>query len=194
MFDEKRAREDLKDLVSKKRYKHVLGVVETALELAKDYDIDPYKVEIAALFHDFSKDLEDEEALDLLKKIGCENQVLLDKPSLAHGFTGAYILEKNYGLEDEDILSAIRKHTFGSDDMSDLDRIVFVADAIEPGRDYPKVEKYRKIAKKDLFLASMLIVRDNLKHLIKRNSKICSYSIDMYNSGLDILKEFDDDE
>lgn len=192
IFKEAEARKDLKNFLSKSRYKHSLGVVNTALKLAEKHGIDLYKAEISALFHDFAKEFKDEYSLNLLKEMKNEDQFFKNNPSVAHGITGAYILKRDYYLEDEEILSAIRKHTFGSAEMSDLDRLIFVADAIEPSRDYPGVVKYRKIAKEDLYLVSILIVRDNIKYLIKKNRKIYKDSVDMYNNGVSLLSEYND--
>ncbi len=184
-FDKKRAVRDLKANLSEERYLHSLGVAKTAKRLAEIHGEDADKAYLAGLFHDFAKYISTEDGLDYLKKMKVNDGFLLDNSNLAHGQIGAYILEKEYSLEDKEILSAIAKHTFGDVNMSKLDKIIYIADAIEPNRDYPSVEDLRKLAEEDLNLTCLEYLKNSFKYLIKNNKKIYHKSIDMYNTILE---------
>lgn len=170
------------------RYNHCVAVGRLAREMAKKFGVDEDKAEIAGLFHDFSKHMDDKEALENLNKYHVSDDFLLKNPKLAHGKIASFILNNEYGLEDEEILSAIDKHTFGSADMTKLDKIVFLADAIEPARNYPECDKIRKIAEKDLDLACIVYLKENIKYLLQNDNLVSSQSIEMYNKEMEIYK------
>lgn len=138
--------------LSHRRYEHTKGVVEEAIELARIHHIDEDKAFIAALFHDIAKELPAKDALALC----IENNIELDDfekthPGIIHGKVGAMILEKEWGIEDESILDSIRYHTVGRCHMSDLEKVIYLADMIECGRKpYPGLEELRRLAKQDL--------------------------------------------
>lgn len=144
--------------LSDKRRVHTLGVRDTALTLAERYGADPVKAEIAALAHDLFRGLRGEELNRTVRELGLDDKYL-DNPNLAHGKIAAIMLRRDYGVQDEDILNAVSYHTTGRRNMSTLEKIIFLADAIEPGRTYPGVEAIREAAGKGLdegCLASML--------------------------------------
>ena len=122
------------------RKQHTFGVVETAKQLAAAYNQDVSKAETAALFHDIAKPLSAEES----------DEEFIGNTNLAHGRIAACWAEKYYGIEDKDILNAIRYHTSARAGMSVLEKIIFVADAVEPGRTYPEAAELRKKAFDDL--------------------------------------------
>lgn len=135
--------------LSDKRRIHTLGVRDTALALCDRYGADPKKAEIAALAHDLYRGLRGEELNKTVKELGLDDKYL-DNPNLAHGKIAAIMLEKKYGVSDRDILNAVSYHTTGRRGMSTLEKIVFLADAIEPGRTYPGVEEVREAAETGL--------------------------------------------
>ena len=135
--------------LSEKRRLHTLGVRDTAVALALKYGADPSKAEIAALAHDLYRGLRGEELNKTVKELGLSDKYL-DNPNLAHGKIAASMLRSRYGVDDEEILNAVSFHTTGRKDMGTLEKVVFLADAIEPGRDYPGVEAVREASEVSL--------------------------------------------
>ncbi len=181
MFDKERALKDMKDNLSERRYIHSFAVGKTARELAEVHGEDPEIAFIAGIFHDFAKYMSHEESQLILNKMGESDEFLLKDARLAHGMIGAYILKTEYGLDDEYILSAIEKHTFGDVNMSLLDKIIYIADATEENRDYPNCDKIRELSKKNLDLASLEYLKNSVKYLMDDGKKIYTKSIEMYN-------------
>ena len=125
----------LKPKLNEKRYVHSVGVEYTAATLAFVYGADIQKARIAGLLHDCAKCIPTEEKLKKAKKYGLPiNKSEKANPDLLHGKLGAYIAKEKFGIKDPDILSAITYHTTGHPGMSLLDKIIFVADYIEPNR------------------------------------------------------------
>ena len=150
--------------LSDKRRVHTLGVRDTALALADRYGADPEKAEIAALAHDLYRGLRGEELNKTVKELGLQDKYL-DNPNLAHGKIAAIMLEKKYGVEDRDILNAVSFHTTGRAGMSTLEKVVFLADAIEPGRNYPGVEEVREAAEKCLDEGCLRSMLGTIEHV-----------------------------
>ncbi len=132
---------------------HVTGVMQTGLEMAKIYGADPQKVKTAAEHHDLHR---------IRQK---DNKDADKKNALLHGPQAAETMEKDFGIRDDDVLNAVRYHTTGRAGMSVLEKIIFVADAIEPGRNYPGVDEIRKIAFEDLDKACLMVVESMLQYL-----------------------------
>lgn len=150
-----------------KRFEHTLGVEYTAAALAMRYDCDVKSAQIAGLLHDCAKCLTDEKRLSICEKNDIPIQKLERRnPFLLHAKVGAYLAREKYGVKDADILNAIRSHTTGRQGMSLLEKIVFVADYIEPGRkSAPNLAEIRKLAFIDLDKAFLRILEDTLKYL-----------------------------
>ena len=137
-------KEDLKQILSEKRYIHSIGAMEKAIELAKTYGEDEEKSALTALTHDIAKEMTIEEYY----KYAEENNIKLSKDdkmctSVLHGIIGADIVKKKYGFTDE-MCRAIYYHTTGITNMTLLGKIVYVADKIEDSRDYPEAEDLRE--------------------------------------------------
>ena len=167
-----------------RRRVHTLGVRDTALEFCKKYGADPLKAEIAALAHDMYRGLRGEDLKKTVIELGLPERYQED-PNLAHGKIAAIKLKEDYGVDDEDILNAVSYHTTGRAGMSTLEKIIFLADAIEPGRTYPGVENVRKEAEKGLdegCLASML---GTIEHVRDQGAFLDSDTIE----AADFLKE-----
>ncbi len=129
--------EKLKAMLTEKRYQHSLGVMDTALQLALRYGCDTGKAKLAGLLHDCAKNYDVPEMLTLCEQYG----VVLDKvtaitPGLIHQVLGAEMARREFGAHDEEVLSAIRCHTTGKPDMSLLEKILYLADFTEPGREW----------------------------------------------------------
>lgn len=141
-------RKKLKKKLNPKRYEHTLGVAYTSQALAMRYGEDLEKAQLGGLLHDCAREFEHEEIYKRCLKEGISitkeeenNKVLL------HAKYGSFLAEKKYGITDEEILSAIRFHTTGKPEMTLLEKIVYLADYIEPDRDKaPNLFKIRKMA------------------------------------------------
>lgn len=172
----------IKDRMPEKRYIHTIGVMETAIHLANRYGQDEKKAEIAAIFHDIAKYAD----VEWMKKVAYEEHLdprLLDWNSeILHGPVGAWIVQNEYAIEDEDILNAIRFHTTGRMNMSPLEKIIFVADMIEPNRKFPGVKTLREVAELSLEEAFRACVTHSLTFLIQAQIAIYPASIECYNS------------
>lgn len=134
-----------------KRYHHSVLVYETALELAKAHGIEPEKVGIAALLHDCGREIPNRENLRKAKEFGLKvDKIERNQPILLHAKLGAYLAKKKYGVKDKEILDGIRYHTTGKEYMSKLAMVVYLADLLEPDRDFEGVEDMRRLAQEDL--------------------------------------------
>ena len=163
----KKLRKKMKDVMTKSRYEHTLGVEFTAAAMAMRYGVDIDKAELAGLLHDCAKCIDDEEKLDECKKYGVElTDVEKRNPFLIHSKLGAVHAKELYGVKDEEILSAIRFHTTGKPDMTTLEKIIFIADYIEPGRDKAaNLQEIRRMSFVDIDEAMYMILRDTLDYL-----------------------------
>lgn len=154
----------IKVRLNEKRYRHTMGVIETATKLAERYGADEEKAYIAALFHDACKNLDIDEMNSLVEEYGIGDQYI-DKPQLAHSKLAAAIIRDRFEMEDEDIINAISYHTTGRAEMSLLEKIIYISDAVEPNRSYPGVQKLNRLAFEDLDRAGYQIA-DNAIRLV----------------------------
>ena len=140
-------RQDLKARLKRSRYEHTLGVADTAVRLARLYGVDERKARLAGLLHDWDKSFDDEGILRRAEELGLDvdSSAIGDLPALLHGPTAALALSRAYPCIPCDIVRAIELHTTGAIGMSDLDMVVYVADAVEPGRKYDGLEKLRAL-------------------------------------------------
>jgi predicted HD superfamily hydrolase involved in NAD metabolism len=137
--------------LSDKRYAHTLRVADTAEYLAGLHDLEPGRARLAALIHDAAREMQKDEYLRLAEEWRIPHEAFeRENPKLLHGPVAAEMSRRSLGLEDEEVLDAVREHTVGKAGMSDLSLALYLADKIEPERDYPSVEKVRKLAKRDL--------------------------------------------
>ena len=167
--------------MSERRFKHVLGVEEMAIALAEKYGCSPEKASIAALPHDYAKERPDDEFILVIKRDGYDTALLDYGNAIWHGVVGASFVERELGITDEEILHAIRVHTTGAAKMSLLDKIIYVADYIEPGRVFPGVKEARELALIDLDEAVAFETKHTLAHLIEQEQQIYPKTIETYN-------------
>ena len=131
--------------LSERRLKHTNSVVNEAIKLAKHYGEDVQKAELAALFHDMFRSTPASVLNMYIRQLGLPKNIM-DNPNLSHGKIAAVIMKRDFGIEDEDIVNAVSFHTTGRAGMSKLEKIIFLADSIEPGRNYPMVDEIRALA------------------------------------------------
>lgn len=150
-----------------KRFAHTLGVEFTAAALAMRYQADVTDAQIAGLLHDCAKCLTDEKRVSICEKHQIPmTDIERRNPFLLHAKVGEFLAKEKYGITNPDILNAIRFHTTGRENMSLLERIVFVADYIEPGRrQAPNLAEIRQLAFTDLDAAMLKILEDTLSYL-----------------------------
>ena len=171
-------RKKLRALLDKERFDHSISVEITALELAKIHGVDPYKTAVAGLLHDCAKNTSPDNILKAALKEKIKMDLFLKKePKLVHGLLSASIARKDFGISDPDILAAISNHTSGRPGMSDLEKIIFLADHLEPGREGSGRARMFSVAKKDLDKAIVMVADDMIKYLIKRGFPIHSRAI-----------------
>lgn len=163
----KKLRKAMEKVQDGDRYEHTLGVEYTAAALAMRYGANVRDAQAAGLLHDCAKCLSDKKRLKI-----CENhdipitKVERKNPFLLHAKAGAYLARKKYRVKNQDILNAIQNHTTGRKGMSLLEKIVFVADYIEPGRKHaPNLDEIRRMAFLDLDRALLKILEDTLNYL-----------------------------
>lgn len=179
MTDIKQLKDDLRELLSNHRYQHCLRVADEAKRLAKRYGCDLEKAYVAGLVHDVAKEFSMKENQDLIEKHHLPKSFLLDGyRKVLHAYLGEVYLRDNYTL-DEDILEAVRFHATGDQAMNQLDKIIFLADKIEIGKDYPGIEEERRVAYQDLDQAMILCLENNLRKLEKEHKKINRKSIEV---------------
>lgn len=166
-FSCKALRKQMEKIQDEKRYEHTLGVAFTAASLAMRYGTDVHQAQIAGLLHDCAKCMTNEERLTICKKNKLEvTPVEKTNPFLLHAKVGAFLAKEKYGIADEGILYAIRYHTTGRPDMTLLEKIVFIADYIEPSRKTaPNLDEVRTLAFQDLDKALCKILSDTLAYL-----------------------------
>ena len=149
----------IKKMTKETRFNHSKGVQKTAGELAAYYGLDVKKAELAGLMHDCVKNLPVEEMLKLCDELGCELDFVTQKEyKLIHAPLGAYYSKKVFGVDDEEIFNAIYWHTTAKADMTMFEKIIYIADVIEPNRKYDIVDELRKLAYDDIDVALLKIL------------------------------------
>ncbi|MFA6431858.1 MAG: bis(5'-nucleosyl)-tetraphosphatase (symmetrical) YqeK [Candidatus Margulisiibacteriota bacterium] len=178
-------RKKLKETLDPERYEHSLRVEKSAIELAQKYGVSVEDASIAGLLHDCSRKYTKQEMLEVAQKIGLEiDPIRKLEPKLFHAEISAHMAEKEFGIRSKEVLQAIRVHTVGSENMSTLDKIVYLADHIEEGRDFIGVDHIRNLAYKDLDKAVFESVSNMLKFLVGNNLPIYPQTIAVRNRYL----------
>ena len=182
----------METVMSEKRLRHCLGVEKAARELAERFDLDPEKAGLAGLLHDYAKKVSDEEFLGLIDKYRLDPDLKNWGNNVWHGIVGIYKIQEELGIEDTEILRAIEVHTVGSSTMSELDKVVYVADYIEHNRDFPGVDKARELAQRSLNLAVAYETARTVEHLAHKGIPIYPQTLETYNAFVGYLKEIEE--
>lgn len=171
--------------MSRHRFRHTSGVIETAKKLARFYGVDENKAGTAALLHDIAREYDAGQVLQRCLQLGIPvDETEKAVPDLLHGKLAAHIARETYHVNDSEILNAIEIHTTGQKNMSMLDKIIFIADMIEPGRDYPGVDSLRKTAYEDLDRAVLAGLESTIRYVLAMGLIIHPNSIEARNSLL----------
>ena len=186
----KKIKKYLKKHLTKDRYQHTLGVAFTAAALAMKYNTDTANANLVkrayleGLLHDCAKCMSDEKKLHICDKNNLSySSMEADHPYLLHGKVGAHIARKKFGIKDEDILQAITWHTTGRPNMSLLEKIIFIADYIEPSRKPVKeLDQIRKLAFEDIDNTMERILANTLKYLDGKNAPVDKMTVTTYES------------
>lgn len=140
-------RRELQRRLKKNRFAHSIGVANTAVKLAKRFNVDETTAYIAGLLHDCAREFENDDLSAQAKIRGIDiGDIERAMPLLLHAYIGAQMIKEVYGVDDATIAQAIYRHTVGAANMTPLDKIIYFADMIEPNRNYPGVERLRDLA------------------------------------------------
>lgn len=190
-INDKEIKEWLKNNLNEERYSHSLGTADCARELAGKFGLDKEKAYIAGLLHDCAKCFSTDKLLEIIKNnLQVQESEMLNYKTL-HAPVSAYYAQKEFGVTDKEILSAIRWHTLGQIEMSEFEKIIFLADKIEPNtRDKSYREEILNILQEDNGLNKALLkcYKETLKSLVKRDLKICLLTVEIYNKLEDLCK------
>ena len=171
------------------RLDHVYGVIETARHYAKQFNVDERKITIAGLLHDATKYLTKDEHVHYIEKVFDHSDWILSEfnDNLLHAYSAAAYATVTYGITDEDILLAIMHHTVGRPNMSNIEKVLFVSDYIEPNREYKECKEVREIAKED-FTKAIYTIMDNSIRLFEEENhtipKLAYLARDFYKEEL----------
>lgn len=166
-----------------KRFHHSLGVAYTASALAMCHGVNLKDAELAGLLHDCAKWMNNEESIKFCKQNSISiSEIEKRNPYLLHGKIGCFIAANKFKIDNEDVLKAISNHTTGRPEMTSLEKIIFVADYIEPSREtLTNLPEIRKIAFKDLNGALIRILKDTLEYLSNRGGEMDPMTIKTYD-------------
>ena len=157
---QKEAKELVRSRLSDKRYEHTLNVKKMAVKLARRYGADEDRAALAALLHDAAKEIPTDEMRALMRAYPQYAEGGEARPvPVWHGVCAAILARIQWGVTDEAVLSAIACHTAGKPGMSKLDKIVYLADMTSAERDWPGVERLRKLERKDLDAAMLAALK-----------------------------------
>ena len=170
-------KELLKD-IGEKRYSHSLRVMETALKLCQIYNEKEDRVRLAAILHDCGKMLDQAQLLQASKDFDIVlDEYMENNIELIHAPLGAKIAEKKYKIKDQEVLNAIKYHTTGRENMTLLDKIIFIADYIEPKRNFEGIDEIRQLAPIDIDRSIVLAMDKTIKFLIDNKNLIHTKTI-----------------
>lgn len=173
---------EVKSKMKIQRFEHILRVEKSALELAQIYNGNLEACSLAAILHDYAKELPKETMDSIVQEEQWNPEIFQYGSQIWHGPAGAYFAEKKFGITDEAILTAIRDHTIGSEKMSLTGKILFVADYIEPGRKFPGVQTARALAMESLDQAAMFKITQTIIYLVEKGILVYPETLTVYNA------------
>ncbi len=175
--------EFLKGRLQEKRFNHSLGVMDMAQRLARHYNIDENEAQIAGLLHDCAKNMSNEELIQYCKDNGIEiDEIKLQTPGILHADVGADIAKKKFNVSDE-VEESIRFHTLANENMTELDKILYISDLIEDGRTLEGLDPIREMAFIDLDKALIMSLEYCMENVKQVGKNIHQQSIDALNAA-----------
>ncbi|MBC2577159.1 HD domain-containing protein [Peptostreptococcus russellii] len=185
--------EKLNDYLPEKRKRHSLNVAKSAVRLCEFRGCDKKKAEIAGILHDTAKYVKFADVDKYCKKYGIELDDLEKKSTaLSHSVLGSYIAKYEFGIDDEEILGAIRYHTTGKPDMSPLEEVIYLADLIEEGRDYPGVDDLRKMAYSgEIDKAIVKSIDNTITLVLKKKAPLHTRTVEARNYYIQKIKSME---
>ncbi|MBI5416652.1 bis(5'-nucleosyl)-tetraphosphatase (symmetrical) YqeK [Candidatus Poribacteria bacterium] len=179
----------LKEKMDENLYNHSLAVAELAVEIAKRYGADAEKAELAGLIHDCAKTYTPKDQLDFTKAFNITlDDVEKNNPSLLHALVSAEIFEKKFGTVHSSVKRAVKLHTTGDANMEILEKIIYVADSLEPNRHYPGLVQIREKVRRDLDYTLYLVIQRKLQHTMEKRAQIHPKTITAWNWIMPIVK------
>ena len=173
----------LKGRLQEKRFKHSLGVMNMAERLARKYNVDVKEAKIAGLLHDCAKNMSNQELIEYCKNNGIEiDDIKMQSPGILHADVGADIAKKKFNVSDE-VKESIIYHTLANETMTDLDKIIYISDLIEEGRDLEGLDKIREMAFIDLDKALVMALEYCMENVKQVGKNIHKQSIDALNAA-----------
>ncbi|AJY76252.1 bis(5'-nucleosyl)-tetraphosphatase (symmetrical) YqeK [Paenibacillus beijingensis] len=164
--------QSVREQMPERRWRHVEGVMETAVILAERFGGDPVKADLASILHDVAKYWPVDRMEQVIREEALPSDLLVFDKELWHAPVGAVVAERQYGISDPDVLDAVRYHTSGRVGMTLLDKIVCLADYMEPGRDFPGVHKIRELAEHSLEEALIAGFDSTISFLLQKGKRI----------------------
>lgn len=180
-YDIEKINNYLKEHLSEHRYIHSISVADTAKELAGRFNCDKDKAYIAGLLHDIAKQYNDDKLLELAKKYNIKlSKDDIDNKGIIHSYVGAYLAKEIFNIDDE-IFNAIYTHSLGDYKMSKLQKIIFIADFIEPKRKFIKdIPEVVEASKEDLDKCLLLTFKRNIEYIKSKGQNIHKKTVDIY--------------
>ncbi|MDR2532665.1 MAG: bis(5'-nucleosyl)-tetraphosphatase (symmetrical) YqeK [Oscillospiraceae bacterium] len=176
----------IEERLSRERFAHSVNTAEMCRELAFVNGYEPEKAELAGILHDICKEDDESDLKELafskfLEKAGIGLDPLEKEDKLWHAPAGAVYLRETLEVNDMEILSAVRFHSVGRAKMTKLEKILYLGDLVERGRDYPDVEKYRELALTDLDLGMYEAFKWAINDCLKKKYRVCRNTYEGYN-------------
>ena len=173
----------LQEMLKPKRLKHSINVANCAAKLSEIYGYDKDKAYLAGLIHDCAKYFTKDQIDTYIKKYDISlDPMEVDNIALSHSVIGSYVIQDVFNIQDMDIINAVRYHTTGRENMTILEKIIFIADMIEEGRDFPGVDYLRELSFSGQLNKALIVSYNNtIKFVIENNQLIHLRSISARN-------------
>ncbi len=182
-------KEKLATMLTDHRFIHSMGVMETAVKLAQLYGVDPEKAQVAGLLHDCAKQIDKTVQLAMCDELGLKlDSIKRENLALLHAELGAELAKTEFGVTDDDIVRAIRNHTLGRKNMSDLEKILYLSDMMEPNRrDYEGLAGLRTLSEKNLTEATLYGLELTIAHIERKGQVLHTQTMEAERFYRDLL-------
>lgn len=187
MISDKAALELIRNRLSQHRFEHCLNVAAVAREMAETFAVDEQQAYLVGLLHDYAKGISGHDLLILADENGLiEDETERKIPDILHAPVGAFLLQREQGINDREMLQAISAHTLGSLSMTSLDKIIFLADMIEPGRDFPGLDRLKCLSMRDLDQGMLYGLECTIRYCLDEGRVLHPRTIAVRNRFLEI--------